>query len=67
MKAKINGKVQTHLNFEGRCEEALEFYRQALGAEVDMLLRYSEAPPTGMCAPPGSEQKLCTRVSASEM
>ena len=31
--------VQPYLSFDGRCEEALEFYRKALGAEVTMLLR----------------------------
>jgi PhnB protein len=30
--------------FEGRCEEAIEFYKRALGAEVVALKRYSEAP-----------------------
>lgn len=45
--------VHAYLNFEGKCEEALEFYKRALGAEVDMILRYKEspeAPPPG-CAP----------------
>ena len=37
-------QVQTYLFFEGRCEEALEFYRSALGAEVTMLMRYKESP-----------------------
>ncbi|MFH0130649.1 VOC family protein [Variovorax sp. EL159] len=37
-------KVQSYLSFEGRCDEALGFYKKALGAEVLQLLRYSEAP-----------------------
>jgi PhnB protein len=37
-------QVQPYLFFEGRCDEALEFYRKALGAEVRMLMRYKEAP-----------------------
>ena len=52
--------VQPYLFFDGRCEEALEFYRHALGAEVQMLMRYSESPepaPPGM-VPPGSELKV---------
>lgn len=36
--------VQPYLNFDGRCEEALNFYKQAVGAEVQVLLRMSEAP-----------------------
>jgi PhnB protein len=35
--------VQPYLFFGGRCEEALEFYRTALGAEVQMLMRYGES------------------------
>ena len=35
-------KVEPYLFFEGRCEEALDFYRQALGAQVSMLMRYKD-------------------------
>ena len=52
--------VQPYLFFDGRCEEAVEFYRRALGAELQMLMRYSESPepaPPGM-VPPGSEHKV---------
>ncbi len=52
--------VQPYLFFGGRCEEALEFYRTALGARVEMLMRYKEspeAPPPGM-VPPGYENKV---------
>lgn len=37
-------KIQPYLHFDGRCEEALEFYRQALGAQIDMLMRYKDSP-----------------------
>ena len=41
-------KVQPYLMFEGRCQEALDFYRRALGAEVKVVMRYSENPdPAG--------------------
>ena len=40
-------QIQPYLFFDGRCEEALEFYRQALGAEVTMLLRYKDGPEPG--------------------
>lgn len=36
--------VQPYLFFDGRCEEAVDFYREALGAEIEMLMRYKEAP-----------------------
>ena len=52
--------VQPYLNFDGRCEEALEFYGRALGAEVTMLMRYKDSPEPsapGM-VPPGAESKI---------
>jgi len=52
--------ITPYLFFAGRCEEALEFYRKALGAEVEMLMRYEdspEPPPPGMLAP-GYEKKI---------
>ena len=39
-----NTIVQPYLFFGGRCEEALEFYRKSLGAEIVMLSRFKEAP-----------------------
>jgi len=46
--------IQPYLFFEGRAEEALEFYRKALGAETQMLLRYKEAPGGTAKCPDGS-------------
>jgi len=53
-------QVQPYLNFDGRCEEALEFYRKALGAEVTMLMRLKDSPEPaapGM-VPPGAGDKV---------
>jgi PhnB protein len=41
-------QVQPYLFFEGRCEEALEFYQSALGAEVTMLMHYKDSPDPAM-------------------
>lgn len=52
--------VQTYLFFGGCCEDAVEFYRQTVGAKVQMLMRYKdspEAPPPGM-VPPNWENKI---------
>ena len=57
---KDNRIIQPYLFFNGRCEEALEFYRKALGAEVQMLMRFKESPEPcepGMVAP-GWENKV---------
>ena len=52
-------QVQPYLFFDGRCEEAIAFYQSALGAKVEMLMRFRENPDPqpGMC-PPGSEEKV---------
>lgn len=52
--------VQPYLSFGGRCEDALEFYKQALGAEIEVVLRFKESPdpaPPGMI-PPGFDNKV---------
>ena len=53
-------QVQPYLFFDGRCDEAIEFYHRALGAEVTMLMRFKDSPephPPGMI-PPGAENKV---------
>jgi len=52
--------IQPYLFFDGRCEEALDFYKGALDAEVLMLLRFKdnpEPPKPGDC-PPGAGDKV---------
>jgi PhnB protein len=49
-------KVQPYLFFEGRCEEAIGFYRGALGAEVTELMRSGDSPDPSMRLPGGEEK-----------
>ena len=52
--------ITPYLTFSGRCDEALEFYKKAIGAQVDMIMRFNESPeppPPGMLAP-GFEKKV---------
>jgi PhnB protein len=44
--------VQPYLNFDGRCEEAVNFYIKAIGAKLEMLMRIGESPEA---PPPGKE------------
>jgi PhnB protein len=56
----MNMQIQPYLFFDGRCEEALDYYRATLGAKVEVMMRFSESPdpiPPGMI-PPGSEHKV---------
>ena len=52
--------VQPYLFFNGSCEQAVEFYRKALGAEVEMMMRYKDSPepPQPGMVPPGFENKI---------
>lgn len=53
-------KIQPYLFFDGRCEEALQFYHARLGAEIIALMRFRDSPephPPGML-PPGAEDKV---------
>jgi PhnB protein len=53
-------RIEPYLFFNGRCEEAVEFYKKALGGEVLMLMRYKESPephPPGM-VPEGWDNKI---------
>ena len=69
-------QVQPYLFFDGRCEEAIEFYRSKLGAKLEMLMRHKDSPepPQPGMVPPGSEDKVMhacfsigdTKVMASD-
>jgi PhnB protein len=52
--------VEPYLSFEGRCEEAIEFYRRALGAQVEFMMRMKESPepPPPGTLPRGAEDKI---------
>jgi PhnB protein len=53
-------QVQPYLFFDGRCEEALEFYRDAVGAKVEALMRFKDSPepPPADCAPVGADKVM---------
>jgi len=42
-------QIQPYLFFDGRCEEAIEFYKKALGARVEMLMRFKDSPDEASC------------------
>lgn len=57
----MNQVIQPYLFFNGRCEEAVNFYKTALGAEVQMMLRYKESPeppPPDHPTPPNWDDKI---------
>jgi PhnB protein len=58
--------VQPYLFFDGRCDEAIEFYRRALGAEVQMLMRFKEAPDQSMITPGTAEKVMHARIRVGD-
>ena len=62
--------VQAYLTFGGRCEEALEFYKKSLGAEITGMLRWKDSPDAAMKPPPGFENKIMNaafRIGQTEL
>jgi PhnB protein len=62
-------QVQPYLFFDGRCQEAIDFYRQTLGAEVLMQMAFKDSPEPPM-APPGADDKVmhaCLRIGETEV
>jgi PhnB protein len=52
-------QIQPYLFFDGRCDEALEFYKAAAGAKVEMLMRYKDSPERDKSMePPGAADKV---------
>ena len=63
-------KIQAYVSFNGRCEEALEFYKTSLGAQVTSLLRWKDIPDQSMKTPPGYEEKIANaafRIGDTEL
>ena len=66
-------KIQPYLFFDGRCEQALDFYQKSLGAKVEALMRYKDNPEPKH-NPPNSDEKVMhacfrigdTRIMASD-
>jgi len=62
-------QVQPYLNFDGRCEEAIEFYRSRLGAKVEMLMRFRESPDPAACPANAGEKVMhsCIRIGETAL
>lgn len=55
-------QVQPYLFFDGRCDEALDFYKKAVGAKVDMLMRFKDAPDQSMVSPESKDKVMHAAV-----
>jgi PhnB protein len=63
-----NAIVQSYLFFDGKCEEAIEFYKKALGAQVNMLMRFKDSPepPKPGCTPPDMSKVMHAQFQIGE-
>ena len=59
-------QIQPYLSFEGRCDEAIEFYKKAIDAKVDMLMRFKEAPDQSMVSPGNADKVMHAALRAGD-
>jgi PhnB protein len=59
-------QIQPYLSFEGRADEAIEFYKKAIGAKVDMLMRFKEAPDQSMVTPESKDKVMHAALRAGD-
>jgi PhnB protein len=59
-------QVQPYMSFEGRCDEAIEFYKKAIDAKVDMLMRFKEAPDQSMMSPANADKVMHAAVHVGD-
>jgi PhnB protein len=58
--------VQPYLFFDGKCDEALAFYKSAVGAEPKMLMRFKEAPDQSMVSPGSADKVMHAQVQIGD-
>ena len=59
-------QIQPYLFFDGRCDEAIEFYKSVFGAEVGMLMRWKDSPDKSMCTPANENKVMHSSVTIGE-
>jgi len=63
-------QIQPYVFFDGRCEEAIAFYTKAVGAKVEMMMRFKDSPapcPEGMSPPPDKVMHAAVRIGDTVM
>jgi PhnB protein len=58
--------IQPYLFLEGRCDEAIEFYKSVFGAKVDMLMRWKDSPDKSMCTPANENKVMHASVTIGD-
>jgi PhnB protein len=58
--------IQPYLNFDGRCDDAIAFYKKAVGAEVKVMMRWKDAPDKSMCTAENADKVMHSSVNIGE-
>jgi PhnB protein len=59
-------KMQPYVFFDGRCDEAIEFYKKAIGAEVVALMRWKDSPDKSMATPTNADKVMHSSIKIGE-
>ena len=59
-------QVQPYLFFDGSCDEAIEFYKKAIGAKVGMLMRWKDSPDKSMCTASNADKVMHAQFQVGE-
>src|SRR5665213_28802 len=63
---RVTMPIQPYLFLEGRCDEAIEFYKSVFGAKVDMLMRWKDSPDKSMCTPANENKVMHASVTIGD-
>ena len=59
-------QVQPYVFFDGRCAEALDFYKKAIGASVNMVMRWKDSPDRSMCTPDNADKVMHAQLQIGD-
>ena len=61
-------QIQPYLNFNGRCHEAIDFYKRVLGAQVQTLMHFKDCqePQQAMITPENKDKVMHTALTIGD-
>ena len=59
-------QVLPYLNFDGRCDEALDFYKRVIGAKVEVLMRWKDSPDKSMCTLQNADKVMHSQLQIGD-
>jgi PhnB protein len=59
-------KLNTYVNFAGKCAEAFHFYEKHLGGKISMMMTHGQAPDQSRVNPEWKEAVLHARISIGD-